>query len=299
MWTFMGWELPTSAGDEIVNPKRTYPIAMALTLVAAIATYSIPMVSGLFGGAGADGMYQLWGIEEYATDEGIGPVLADYGVSEEQIASWGVAPTAAIGWEYPEIAHMIGTKFAGEDGSLAAFLGTIVTISAMFSMIGLFIGNSLGASRVPFAMAADGMMPRWFVRVHPKFGTPWVSILVASLVFSVLSLSTFAFLVVVDVFLNVVALMLQFLSLWKLRFSHPHVPRQRVPGGWFGLVLVTLLPFSIIILAIVSQVLEEGFSSIWLALLAIVVGVVVYLLNRKYVKPGVPDVNPWEPGSAD
>jgi amino acid transporter len=194
---------------------------------------------------------------------------------------------------------MIGTKFAGEDGSLAAFLGTIVTISAMFSMIGLFIGNSLGASRVPFAMAADGMMPRWFVRVHPKFGTPWVSILVASLVFSVLSLSTFAFLVVVDVFLNVVALMLQFLSLWKLRFSHPHVPRQRVPGGWFGLVLVTLLPFSIIILAIVSQVLEEGFSSIWLALLAIVVGVVVYLLNRKYVKPGVPDVNPWEPGSAD
>lgn len=299
MWNFMGWELPTSAGDEIVNPKRTYPIAMALTLVAAIATYSIPMTAGLFGGAGADGMYQLWGIEEYATDEGIGPVLADYGVSEEQIASWGIDPTTAIGWEYPEIAHIIGTKFAGEDGALAAFLGTIVTISAMFSMIGLFIGNSLGASRVPFAMATDGMMPRWFVRVHAKYGTPWVSILVASVVFSVLSLSTFAFLVVVDVFLNVVALMLQFLALWKLRFSHPHVPRQRVPGGWVGLVLVTLLPFSIIILAIVSQVIEEGFSSIWLALVAIAVGGVVYLLNRKYVKPGVPDVNPWEQEAAD
>ncbi|MGQ9767235.1 MAG: APC family permease, partial [Anaerolineae bacterium] len=31
MWNYMGWELPTAAGDEIVNPKKTYPRAMALT----------------------------------------------------------------------------------------------------------------------------------------------------------------------------------------------------------------------------------------------------------------------------
>ncbi len=35
----MGWELPTAAGDEVVNPKKTYPLAMVLVLVAAIATY--------------------------------------------------------------------------------------------------------------------------------------------------------------------------------------------------------------------------------------------------------------------
>ncbi|NTU74815.1 MAG: APC family permease, partial [Anaerolineaceae bacterium] len=60
MWNFMGWELPTAAGDEIVNPKRTYPIAMALVLVAAIATYALPMMGGLFGGAGDNGKYLLW-----------------------------------------------------------------------------------------------------------------------------------------------------------------------------------------------------------------------------------------------
>ncbi|MBE0699203.1 MAG: APC family permease, partial [Anaerolineaceae bacterium] len=38
MWNFMGWELPAAAGDEIVNPKRTYPLAMLLVLIAAIAT---------------------------------------------------------------------------------------------------------------------------------------------------------------------------------------------------------------------------------------------------------------------
>jgi amino acid transporter len=61
MWNFMGWELPTAAGDEIVNPKRTYLIAMVLVLIAAIATYSLPVTAGLFGGAGEDGKYHLWG----------------------------------------------------------------------------------------------------------------------------------------------------------------------------------------------------------------------------------------------
>lgn len=295
MWNFMGWELPTSAGDEIVNHKRTYPLAMVLTLIAAIATYTIPMVAGLYGGAAENGTYQMWGIEEYEEGVGIGEVLADYGVSEEQITSWGIDPMHNIGWEYPEIAHVIGVKFSGgEGGMLPVFLGGIVTISAIFSMIGLFIGNSLGASRVPFALAADGMMPHWLIKVHPKYGTPWVSILISGVVFSVLSLSTFAFLVVVDVFLNVIALMLQFLAMWKLRISRPNIRRDKVPGGWIGLILVTIAPFSIIIMAIISQVIEVGFGSIWLAFVAIAVGSGLYFVMRKWVKPGIPDINPWQ-----
>jgi amino acid transporter len=58
MWNFMGWELPTAAGDEIKNPKKTYPRAMVLVLIAAIATYSIPTIAGLYGGAGSDNRYQ-------------------------------------------------------------------------------------------------------------------------------------------------------------------------------------------------------------------------------------------------
>jgi amino acid transporter len=142
-------------------------------------------------------------------------------------------------------------------------------------------------------MAEDGMMPSWFVKVHPKYGTPWVAILVASAIFSILSLSTFAVLVVLDVLLNMIALMLQFLALWKLRFSHKHVERTRVPGGWVGLVLITVAPLSIIVLAIVSQVSEEGMQSIWMGLIAIAIGVGVYFLNRKFVKPGIPDIDPW------
>jgi len=235
MWNFMGWELPTAAGDEIVNPKKTYPIAMVLVLIAAIATYSIPTITGLYGGAGANGKYQLWGIEEYESGEGIGPVLDDYGVPPETVQEWGVDTSSSVGWEFPDIAHAVSDNLTGEtNGSLAIFMGTIVTISAVLSMIGLFIGNGLGSTRVPFAMSQDGMMPRFMVKVHPKFGTPWVAILLCAAIYSVFSLSAFAALVVIDVFLNMLVLLAEFFAMWKLRFDLPNLKRNKVPGGWFG-----------------------------------------------------------------
>ena len=294
MWNFMGWELPTAAGDEIVKPKRTYPIAMVLVLVAAIATYAIPTVAGLYGGAGEDGKYQLWGIEEYESGEGIGPVLEDYGVPAEQYETWGVDPASSVGWEFPDIAHAVADKLTGQtDGTLARLMGGIVTISAVLSMIGLFIGNGLGGTRVPFALAEDGMLPKFLVKVHPRYGTPWVSILVCAVIFSIFSQSAFAALVVIDVFLNMLVLMVEFFALWKLRFTKPELPRKKVPGGYVGLILITLAPLLIISLAIYSQFVEEGMASISWALIAMLAGAILYLPLRKFTKPGVPDIDPY------
>lgn len=294
MWNFMGWELPTAAGAEIVNPKRTYPLAMALVLVAAIATYSLPSIAGLYGGAGDDGKYLLWGVEESEEGAGLAADLAGYGVDEAKMMEWGVDPATDYGWEFPEIAHAIGDRVAGTDSALSFILGTTVTIAAVLSMIGLFIGNGLGGTRVPFALAQDGMMPRWLVHVHPKYGTPWVAIILCGVIFSIFSLETLAFLVVVDVFLNVLVLMVCFFALWKLRFTMPDLPRQKVPGGYVGLTLVTLGPALIIVMAIYSQIAEEGLSSLWLALAAMGLGALLYFPLRRWVKPGVPDVNPFE-----
>jgi len=299
MWNYMGWELASAAGDEIVNPKRTYPLAMVLVLFAAIATYTIPTIAGLYGGAGDDGRYQLWGIEEYEEGQGIGVVMEDYGVTPEQIESWEVDPPSDVGWEFPDIAHAIGNKAAGVDSPLSWFLGGTVTLAAVLSMIGLFIGNGLGGTRVPFALAEDGMFPRWMVKVHPRYGTPWVSILVCGVIFSIFSLNAFAFLVVVDVFLNVLVLLGCFLALWRLRVTLPDVPRQKVPGGTLGLVLCTLGPTVIFLLAVYSQIAEEGFSALWLALAAMAVCAALYFPIRSRIKPGIPDVDPFEASPAE
>jgi len=187
----------------------------------------------------------------------------------------------------------VGDKAAGPGSPLGRILGLAVTFSAVLSMIGLFIGNSLGGTRVPFALAEDGMMPKWMVKVHPRYGTPWIAILLCAVIFTVFSLQAFAFLVVVDVFLQTLVILAEFGALWKLRFTRPEIPREKVPGGYVGLVLVTLGPTAIILLAIYSQLAEEGLRSLGLALIAIAVGAVLYLPIRRYIKPGKPDVDPF------
>jgi len=91
MWNYMGWELPAAAGDEIVNPKRTYPMAMVLVLFAAVATYTIPTFAGLYGGAEITGATRP-GDRRVESGEGIGVALSEYEISGEQIAEWASTP---------------------------------------------------------------------------------------------------------------------------------------------------------------------------------------------------------------
>jgi amino acid transporter len=297
MWNYMGFELATVAGDEIVNPKRTYPLAMGIVLVLAIATYLLPVTAGLYGGAGADGRYLLWGAE--ATDDAtIGTMMTDSGIDEATLQSWGVDPAATSGWYLPDIAKAVGDKTAGEqDSGLGGFLGGLMTIAAALAMVGLFIGNSLGASRIPFALSEDGMMPTWLVRVSPRYGTPWVAIVVAGVLYSIFASNAFAFLVVADVLLNMLVIVACFFALWRLRFSRPDEPRKKIPGGYLGLGLATLGPIFITVVAVYSQWVDVGSDSITLAIGAMIVGALLYFPIRRFVKPGIPDIDPYQTGT--
>ena len=149
-------------------------------------------------------------------------------------------------------------------------MGGLVSFAAILSMIGLFIGNGLGGTRIPFALAEDGMMPKFMVKVHPKYGTPWVSILIVAVIYSIFSLSAFQALVVIDVFLNMLVLLGCFFAVWVLRFKDPDRPRVKVPGGWFGLGLITVLMTAVVTLAVVFNYLDSGWDSISWALDAMV-----------------------------
>jgi len=307
MWNFMGWELPSAAGDEVVNPKKTYPLAMVLVLVATVATYSIPTIAGLYGGAGENGKYTLWGVDASDPNVGIVADLAGPDATEAQLAdegtrlqSWGVDPAASTGWWFPDVARVVSDKLTGVvDSPLGKIMGGLVSFAAILSMIGLFIGNGLGGTRIPFALSLDGMMPRFMVKVHPKYGTPWVAILFVAAIYSVFSLSAFQALVVIDVFLNMLTLLACFFALWVLRFKDPERQRTKVPGGWFGLVLITLSMTLVVTLAVVFNYLDSGMDSISWALIAMAIGAILYFPIRMKIKPGVPDVDPYQAPSEE
>ena len=75
---------------------------MSLVLIATVATYVLPILAGLYGGAGSDNRYVLWGQEEEELSQGIGSVMESYGITSEKMNEWEISPSREFGWQFPE-----------------------------------------------------------------------------------------------------------------------------------------------------------------------------------------------------
>lgn len=64
---------------------------------------------------------------------------------------------------------------------LALVGGAIVGIGALISVAGSDESGMIGTSRLGYALAADGLFPTFFARVHKRFKTPYISIIVQSI----------------------------------------------------------------------------------------------------------------------
>lgn len=162
------------------------------------------------------------------------------------------------------------------------WLGNLLTITAVISAIGLYSAWLLQNSRIPFALAGDGFLPKSLTKLHPRFKTPTVAIVIQALICSVLALSAFGSLVAIDVTIYACALLLEFASLIALRIKRPDLERPfKVPGGWFGVVLITLLPLFVIVTAVYFQVLDVGpIQGIGWAAAGLATGPIMYYLLR-------------------
>ena len=47
-----------------------------------------------------------------------------------------------------------------------------IAVAAVIGVISVLFAFTLGAARIWFALARDGLLPAWFAKVHPRFGTP-------------------------------------------------------------------------------------------------------------------------------
>jgi amino acid transporter len=76
------------------------------------------------------------------------------------------------------------SRVLGQGGRLLVLLGAVV------SMFGYVAGDMLGSPRTLFAFAQDGVLPRVFARVHPRFHTPSIAIAVYACLVAGLAISS-------------------------------------------------------------------------------------------------------------
>jgi amino acid transporter len=138
-------------------------------------------------------------------------------------------------------------------------LGGFIAVGGMASALGLFNAVLLSVSRVPEVMAEDKLLPALIGRMHPRWNTPWVSILICASVVSLMVMWTFTELIIIDVTLYGAGLFLEFASLVVLRITMPMRRRPfRIPLGVVPLIVMYLLPLLIYSIALGGALAEEG-----------------------------------------
>lgn len=126
------------------------------------------------------------------------------------------------------------------------WLGILLAAGGMASTTGLYSAVLLSVSRVPQVMASDNLLPARLCTLHRRFNTPYISIIVSSVIVSILILWTFSDLVIMDIILYGAGLSLEFVTLLTLRIKEPHRERPfRVPLNNTGLFLMMLLPLCV------------------------------------------------------
>jgi amino acid transporter len=134
-------------------------------------------------------------------------------------------------------------------------------------------------SRLPLAMAQDGMLPGAFARLHPRTRAPWVAILVCATGWALCLGLGFERLVTLDIMLYGGSLVLEFVTLVALRIREPHLPRAfRVPGGLTGAILAGAFPTLLLTLALVHSEHETllGMNGLAFGALIVLAGIVAY-----------------------
>src|SRR5438552_18641184 len=158
-------------------------------------------------------------------------------------------------------------------------LRVALVLGGMISAFGMFNALVMSYSRLPLAMAQDGMLPRVFAKLHPRTRAPWVAIVVCAMGWAMCLGLGFERLVTIDILLYGSSLALEFVALVVLRIREPELPRVfRVLGGMFGAVAVGITPMLLLGFSILRSQHEQvlGMSSFAFGLLLIGAGVLVY-----------------------
>ena len=147
------------------------------------------------------------------------------------------------------------------------------------SAFDMFNALVMSYSRLPVAMAQDGMLPSVFAKVTRRSGAPWVVILLLATGWALCLGLGFERLVTIDLLVYGSSLLLEFIALVALRIREPNLPRPfKVPGGVFGVIFIGVFPTVLLGVSIFRSDHEEilGMNSLVFGTLLIATGFLAY-----------------------
>ncbi|WP_244927729.1 amino acid permease [Nocardioides sp. W7] len=167
----------------------------------------------------------------------------------------------------PDDAAPLATAF---DAAGVSWMGDLISVGACIGLVAVAMILIMGQSRVAFAMARDGLLPRGLAKVHPRYGTPYRITLITGLVVAAIAgfvdLATLANLVNIG---TLFAFILVSIGVAILRRTRPDLDRSfRTPAVYVVAALATVLCLYLMINLSGETWLRFG---IWMAL-----GVLVY-----------------------
>jgi amino acid transporter len=160
-------------------------------------------------------------------------------------------------------------------------LALAIVLGGMINGVGMFNPLMMSYTRVPYAMAEDGLLPRAFSR-NNRFGVPWVSVVFCAVIWSLSLGLTFEKLISIDLVLYGSALLMEFVALAVLRHREPNLARPfRVPGGMTGAIAVGIAPAALIAFAIYAARSEQvlGLNALVFALIVALAGALIYAIT--------------------
>ena len=136
-FAYIGFDAVSTAAQETKNPKRDMPIGILLSL--GICTILYILFAHVMTGVSSYTMF--------AGKDGIAPVA----VAIDHMGT--AAPDGTITPDYP-------------------WLNTAIILAILAGYASVILVMLMGQSRVFFSMSRDGLIPRVFSDVHPKYRTP-------------------------------------------------------------------------------------------------------------------------------
>jgi APA family basic amino acid/polyamine antiporter len=182
----------------------------------------------------------------------------------------GVVPYTKLNVPHP---IAVGVEATGQ-----IWLATAVEIGAIAGLSSVMLVMLLGQPRIFFAMANDGLFPPVAAKVHPRFGTPYITTIITGVVCAVaggvLPIDILAELTSIG---TLFAFVLVSLGVMILRVRRPDLPRSfRVPGGPYVVPILGALTSGLLMYTATTATIIRLFA--WMA-----VGLAVYFAyGRKH-----------------